>query len=154
MATVNHYFQSGRSIGRSSEQNLYEDLIIESMKIYGLEVYYIPRKSFNEDKILTEEYSKKNPFMATVLEKVKITGDDSDKEVFHIELSIEESGLTYEPGDSVGIFEKNPEFLVEQILQKTEYFQTIFQVCCFGLKKEIAGHQKMPKLQVIVENQS
>jgi hypothetical protein len=55
MATVNHYFQSGRSIGRSSEQNLYEDLIIESMKIYGLEVYYIPRKSFNEDKILTED---------------------------------------------------------------------------------------------------
>lgn len=55
MATVNHYFQSGRSIGRSSEQTLYEDLIIESMKIYGLEVYYIPRKSFNEDKIFTED---------------------------------------------------------------------------------------------------
>lgn len=55
MATVNHYFQSGRGIGRSSEQNLYEDLIIESMKIYGLEVYYIPRKEFNEDKILTED---------------------------------------------------------------------------------------------------
>jgi hypothetical protein len=55
MATVNHYFQSGRTIGRSSEQNLYEDLIIESMKIYGFEVYYIPRKSFNEDNILTED---------------------------------------------------------------------------------------------------
>lgn len=55
MATVNHYFQSGRSIGRSSEQDLYEDLIIESMKIYGFEVYYIPRKSFNEDNILTED---------------------------------------------------------------------------------------------------
>jgi sulfite reductase (NADPH) flavoprotein alpha-component len=67
------------------------------------------------------EYSKKNPFMATVLEKVKITGRDSDKEVYHLELSLEESGLTYEPGDSVGIFAINPESLVEQILQKTGF---------------------------------
>lgn len=55
MATVNHYFQSGRYIGRNSEQNLYEDLIIESMKIYGLEVYYMPRSPGNEDKILMED---------------------------------------------------------------------------------------------------
>jgi sulfite reductase (NADPH) flavoprotein alpha-component len=74
-----------------------------------------------EAKIVTEEYSKKNPFMATVLEKVKITGRDSDKEVYHLELSLEESGLTYLPGDSVGIFAVNPESLVEQILQKTGF---------------------------------
>jgi sulfite reductase (NADPH) flavoprotein alpha-component len=74
-----------------------------------------------EVKIITEEYSKKNPFMATVLEKVKITGPDSDKEVYHLELSLEESGLTYLPGDSVGIFAVNPESLVEQILQKTGF---------------------------------
>jgi sulfite reductase (NADPH) flavoprotein alpha-component len=74
-----------------------------------------------EAKIVTEEYSKKNPFMATVLEKVKITGRDSDKEVYHLELSLEESGLTYLPGDSVGIFAVNPETLVEQILQKTGF---------------------------------
>lgn len=67
--------------------------------------------------------------MATVLEKVKITGRDSDKEVYHLELSLEESGLTYQPGDSVGIFAVNPESLVEQILQKTgfdpEYIVTL-----------------------------
>jgi hypothetical protein len=55
MVTVNPYFQSGRSIGRSSEQNLYEDLIIESMKIYGFEAYYLPRKSNTLDSILTED---------------------------------------------------------------------------------------------------
>ena len=66
-------------------------------------------------------YSKKNPYMATVLEKVKITGRDSDKEVYHLELSLEGSGLKYEPGDSVGIFAVNPESLVEQILQKTGF---------------------------------
>ena len=54
MAT-NHYFQSGLSIGRRSEQNLHEDLIIECLKIYGLDVYYVPRKKFNEDLILGED---------------------------------------------------------------------------------------------------
>jgi len=55
MTTVNPYFQSGIPIGRRSEQNLYEDLIIECMKIYGFEVYYIPRKTVNEDPILGED---------------------------------------------------------------------------------------------------
>ena len=54
MPTVNQYFQSGKSIGVASEQNLYEDLIIESMKIYGFEVYYLPRKAAGYDDILTE----------------------------------------------------------------------------------------------------
>lgn len=67
------------------------------------------------------EFSRKNPYMATVLEKVKITGRDSDKEVYHLELSLEGSGITYEPGDSVGIFTQNPELLVNQIIEKTGF---------------------------------
>lgn len=37
------------------EQRLYEDIIIESMKIYGQDVYYLPRTIINEDKILGED---------------------------------------------------------------------------------------------------
>ena len=70
---------------------------------------------------IVSEYSKKNPFLATVLEKVKITGRDSDKEVYHLELSLDDSGITYEPGDSLGIFTKNPDSLVEQIIKKTGF---------------------------------
>jgi hypothetical protein len=55
MATVNKYFQSGIPGGNSSEQNLYESIIIESMKIYGFEVFYIPRSSYNEDRIFGED---------------------------------------------------------------------------------------------------
>ena len=66
-------------------------------------------------------YSKKNPFMATVLEKVKITGNDSDKEVYHLELALDDSCITYEPGDSLGIYAKNPDSLVEKILQNTGF---------------------------------
>lgn len=54
MAT-NFYFQSGVPGGRSSEQLLMEDIIIECLKIYGFDVYYIPRESVNEDDILTED---------------------------------------------------------------------------------------------------
>lgn len=54
MAT-NFYFQSGIPGGRSSEQLLMEDIIIECLKIYGFDVYYIPRASVNEDDILTED---------------------------------------------------------------------------------------------------
>ena len=38
-----------------SEQNLYEDIIIESLKIYGVDVYYLPRELVNEDKIFGED---------------------------------------------------------------------------------------------------
>lgn len=54
MAT-NFYFQSGIPGGRASEQLLMEDLIIECLKIYGFDVYYLPRQSVNEDNILTED---------------------------------------------------------------------------------------------------
>lgn len=50
MAT-NHYF----SQKVRSEQNLYEDIIIESLKIYGQDVYYLPRDLVDEDKILGED---------------------------------------------------------------------------------------------------
>ena len=66
----------------------------------------------------TETYTRKNPFLATVVDKVKITGRDSDKEVYHVELSLEGSGITYEPGDSVGVLANNPPQLVDDILNR------------------------------------
>lgn len=38
-----------------SEQHLYEDLVIESLGIYGQDVYYIPRTIVNRDTILNED---------------------------------------------------------------------------------------------------
>lgn len=37
-----------------SEQNLYEDLIVEALKIYSQDVYYIPRHMLSRDMILNE----------------------------------------------------------------------------------------------------
>ncbi len=54
MAT-SHYFQSGVPGGRSSEQLLVEDIVIECLKIYGFDTYYMPRTEVNEDLILGED---------------------------------------------------------------------------------------------------
>ena len=43
------------TIGTKSEQRLYEDLIIESMKIYGLDVYYLPREMVTTDRLFRED---------------------------------------------------------------------------------------------------
>jgi hypothetical protein len=54
MAT-NFYFQSGNTSGTTNEQRLLEDLIIESIKIYGHDVYYLPRRTGNQDNVLGED---------------------------------------------------------------------------------------------------
>ncbi len=41
-----------------SEQDLYEDLTIESLKIFGQDVVYIPREQISHDDILNESYSR------------------------------------------------------------------------------------------------
>jgi len=50
MAT-NLYFTQGRS----SEQSLYEDLIIETLKIYGQDVYYMPREIIYRDTFFDDD---------------------------------------------------------------------------------------------------
>jgi hypothetical protein len=51
MSTTNVYF----SHGTRNEQYLVEDLIIESLRMYGNEVYYIPRTLVSKDEILGED---------------------------------------------------------------------------------------------------
>lgn len=52
---VNRYFQNGSK----GEQNLYENLVIEAIQIYGQDVYYIPRKIVKKDLIMNEEVLSK-----------------------------------------------------------------------------------------------
>ena len=49
---VNHYFQGGRGIGNAAEKRLHEDIIVEGLKIYGQDVFYLPRTLVNKDLIL------------------------------------------------------------------------------------------------------
>lgn len=50
MATNVYFSQKVRT-----EQDLYEDIVIESLKMYGQDVYYLPREVVQEDTILNED---------------------------------------------------------------------------------------------------
>ena len=52
---TNFYFQSGNTSGTTNEQRLVEDLVIESLKIYGHDVFYLPKQTGNLDGILGED---------------------------------------------------------------------------------------------------
>ena len=62
------------------------------------------------------KFDKRRPFAAEVLVNQKITGRRSSKDVRHIELSLEGSGLNYEPGDSLAVLVQNPPALVGQLI--------------------------------------
>lgn len=64
----------------------------------------------------TGVFNKHKPFRAEVLVNQKITGGDSSKDVRHIELSLEGSGLHYQPGDSLAVVAANPPNLVAELL--------------------------------------
>ncbi|HHX8650242.1 assimilatory sulfite reductase (NADPH) flavoprotein subunit [Vibrio antiquarius] len=63
-------------------------------------------------------YNKQNPYTATLLTSQKITGRDSGKDVRHIEIDLEGSGLTYQPGDALGVWFENSSELANAILGK------------------------------------
>ncbi|MEX2495506.1 MAG: assimilatory sulfite reductase (NADPH) flavoprotein subunit [Woeseia sp.] len=64
-------------------------------------------------------YTRDTPFPAEILLDQPITGQGSGKDVRHIELDLESSGLRYEPGDSLGVVPQNPPQLVEALLEAT-----------------------------------
>ena len=66
-------------------------------------------------------HDRHRPFEAVVLTNQKITGAKSTKDVRHIELSLEGSGLIYEPGDSLAVIADNPPQLVEELLETLGY---------------------------------
>lgn len=63
---LNPYFQQGSR----SEQNLVQDLINEQLRMYGVEVYYIPRKYLTKNTVIEEviqsEFSNAYPIEAYV----------------------------------------------------------------------------------------
>lgn len=64
------------------------------------------------------QYNKQNPYTATLLTSQKITGRDSGKDVRHVEIDLEGSGLTYQPGDALGVWFDNSSELANAILGK------------------------------------
>ncbi|WP_322996402.1 assimilatory sulfite reductase (NADPH) flavoprotein subunit [Castellaniella sp.] len=66
-----------------------------------------------------EKYTRDHPFQAEVLQNQAITSRESDKDIRHLELSLEGSRLAYEPGDALGVWPVQDDTLVALILEAT-----------------------------------
>lgn len=64
----------------------------------------------------SEAVSRARPFEAEVTEHVRLSGSRSSSDTHHLELSLEGSGLAYEPGDALGVLPTNDPALVEAVL--------------------------------------
>jgi sulfite reductase (NADPH) flavoprotein alpha-component len=62
-------------------------------------------------------HDRKRPFAAPVLTNQRITGRDAGKDVRHIELSLAGADIHYEPGDSLGVWLRNPLSIVQPLLE-------------------------------------
>jgi sulfite reductase (NADPH) flavoprotein alpha-component len=61
-------------------------------------------------------FDREQPFQARVVANERITGRGASKDVRHVELSLEGSGLRYQPGDALGVWHENPPQVVEAVL--------------------------------------
>jgi sulfite reductase (NADPH) flavoprotein alpha-component len=60
--------------------------------------------------------SRDNPVTATILSARRLNKDGSEKETWHVEFDLTESGLDYTVGDSFGLFPSNDPALVEALI--------------------------------------
>ncbi len=62
------------------------------------------------------QFSKTNPYHASVLTNYNLNGEGSAKETRHIEIDLGDSGLAYEPGDALGVYPLNNPVYVDELL--------------------------------------
>ncbi|MGL5117007.1 MAG: sulfite reductase subunit alpha, partial [Beijerinckiaceae bacterium] len=61
-------------------------------------------------------YARNNPAEAVFLGRRKLNGEGSEKETYHIEFDLADSGLAYRAGDSFGVFAANDERLADAVI--------------------------------------
>lgn len=62
------------------------------------------------------KFSKTHPYHAAVLKNVNLNGEGSAKETRHIEIALEDSELSYEVGDALGVYPLNNRAYVDELL--------------------------------------
>jgi sulfite reductase (NADPH) flavoprotein alpha-component len=65
---------------------------------------------------VAEGPTRAKPFLAEVTEHVRLSGSRSTADTHHIELSLEGSGIAYEPGDALGVVPRNDPALADAVL--------------------------------------
>jgi sulfite reductase (NADPH) flavoprotein alpha-component len=81
------------------------------------QVVAMPGVTLQETAPVVHQYTKKNPYTATLGDQIKVTGRDSVKDIRHIEISLEDSAIQYLPGDALGLWFTNDPVMVDEILE-------------------------------------
>lgn len=68
-------------------------------------------------QVSQQVYDRNHPFPAEVIENQLLSGSRSAKETYHIELALEGSGMTYQPGDVLGVMARNAEDVVSEFIK-------------------------------------
>ena len=66
-------------------------------------------------------WSRERPYAAEVLTNQRISARSATKDVRHVELSLRDSGLSYEPGDALGVWPTNPPALVDDVIATLKF---------------------------------
>lgn len=66
-------------------------------------------------------YSRTNPYRATVKASYNLNGEGSSKHTSHVVIDLGDSGLSYEAGDSLGVYPTNCPELVADLLDHLGY---------------------------------
>lgn len=94
-------------------KNLYEELATSpapAAKTAGAEPASAPAPASDSGR------SRDNPALATFLSRTRLNKGSSEKETWHLDFDLSESGLDYVPGDSFGLYPANDPVLVDAII--------------------------------------
>jgi sulfite reductase (NADPH) flavoprotein alpha-component len=75
-----------------------------------------PTASITPLRPAAAKVSREQPFLAELLLNQPITGRDSDKDVRHLEISLQGSDLAYRPGDALGVWPTQSADLVDRVI--------------------------------------
>ena len=66
-------------------------------------------------------YSRFHPFPAEIVEHLELHGRGAGRSTRHVELSLSGSGLTWAPGDSLGVYAQNGRAAVDELLEAADW---------------------------------
>ncbi|PND71694.1 sulfite reductase subunit alpha, partial [Escherichia coli] len=61
-------------------------------------------------------FCRENPVEATFLSRTRLNAPGGEKETWHIEIDLRDTPITYEAGDSLGLFPANAPALVDAVI--------------------------------------
>lgn len=94
----------------------------------------------------SQRWTRRMPYLADLTAATLLSGDGSRKAVHHYEVDLGDSGITYEPGDSIGLVPVNPADLVDGTLTALGVEPTDEAPAGGGSWTEVLTHQRELRL--------